>query len=264
METCPSLEDLSAAADGECSPEELAAIEDHFQQCERCRETLGEIRSASASLQTFLRHRAESEQPSTDEDCLSPETLSDYYDRELSPDQVSSVEAHLVRCSRCRHELSLLNTTLRGTELSRLHSPTASAVSRVKSAVASHAGGQAVICAQCQGSIPEGGKYCPHCGTRVGSYITEAEPTSIRRRLKLVALNNLWLLMALGTFCLSFIHSRRYWQWLIATIALVVVWVFGQLEVFTVQQIKRALKSGEEEKAQELFEEFKHTIGKKR
>ena len=108
---------------------------------------------------------------------------------------------------------------------------------------------------------------CPACvedlilAEKVASSKTEKRPRG--KNFKDWLKKNLWLLPAIVSFALSFIYSRYFIQFLIATLVLAGKWIFETVNAKILIMIYDAWKRGGEKEVSKVLERVNNRLGTK-
>lgn len=113
-ERCPEEERLLLYAAGELPEEESAAVAEHLEACESCRESLSFLTSMTEALKTAASAPAGAPIPDTAQarwgGCPGPEELAGYADGTLTGKKLGEVEHHLAHCGACLTEVADLRS----------------------------------------------------------------------------------------------------------------------------------------------------------
>lgn len=122
-------EDLSAYLDGELVVPAKEGVSEHMAKCQPCLDKFQNLSQVNGLLSRGLELPQEVEldiwsklKDRLDEDCvLIGDELSAFYDREVTAPRHRAVTSHLLECSDCRDDLSLISQT--GETLRDLYRP---------------------------------------------------------------------------------------------------------------------------------------------
>lgn len=111
-------EDFSAYLDGELIVPAKEGVSEHLQACPPCHGKFQDISQVNGLLSRGLEMPAmeidlwAGIKNRLDEDCqLIRDDLSTYYDREVTPDRHRTITSHLLECTDCRENLTLITQT---------------------------------------------------------------------------------------------------------------------------------------------------------
>ena len=108
LNRCPAESDLlQLVHSAKRSQRDLAMVERHVAQCDRCQETVRHLRESIASLASSRGAELEG-----GPDCLEADTVAALADGSLPSDRRSAAVAHLAVCGHCRVELAAVCSAL--------------------------------------------------------------------------------------------------------------------------------------------------------
>jgi anti-sigma factor RsiW len=99
---CYDWEMLSRYQDGSLGDGENQHIAEHLMECPSCQEKMRSLGQVGLFFRIALGSRRHAE-------CLSDEELGAYLSGRSSPEDRTRVEAHLLICPKCLHEVAVLS-----------------------------------------------------------------------------------------------------------------------------------------------------------
>lgn len=101
---CLSDADLGRLWEGDVTPQEKQALQQHMETCSDCKKRWQRLSAGAQHVESLLFEAVSKTQKAGG--CLSEDTLTGFIDEALNQEDRQAAEEHLTQCSRCRDALA--------------------------------------------------------------------------------------------------------------------------------------------------------------